>query len=284
MLPLVDKTENPVKYLGDLFFSGSAGGAIIVDKGEPKHLAAGAINAKGLLIVTHGSAAVLEKAGIPNRVCKRGRHFRQPFEAVRMGLDLTIQCREKSATLFTKDGIPLEALIRVYFRIDSGGQHPSMEDMYPVIDDALIKAVYTIADWREHTIESAIEICTAIVASKYAYQIFDPSEKLAQAGIRTDLRHLQDELVQRLGATSADWGVEVCSTSIALKPPVELTQHSTAMASGPDDIRQIKEFIDDTGGTAGDFALLQLARAIAKTGVIPPSAEKILNRATVQKQ
>lgn len=284
MLPLVDKTENPVKYLGDLFFSGSAGGAIIVDKGEPKHLTAGPINVKGLLIVAHGSGAVLEKAGVPNRVCKRGRHIRQPFEAVRAGLDLTTQCREKAATLFTKDGIPLQALTRVYFRIDTGGQQPSMQDMYPVIDDALIKAVYTVADWREHTIESAIEICRAIVASKYAYQIFDPSEKLAQVGIRTDLKHLQDELVQRLSTTSAGWGVEVCSTSIELKPPAELTQHSTAMLSGPDDNRQIKEFIAETGGTAGDFALLQMARAIAKTGIVPPSVEKIINRATSQKQ
>lgn len=277
--PLLNKTENPLRYLMDLYHTGRAGGAILVDKGEVKALSAPmAMNAKGQLIVSHGNAAVLEKAGLPSRVCKIGRHQREPFESVRSALDLTIQCHEKGATVYTKDGIPLQAMMRLYFRINSGGQEPTLLDMYPVIDESLIRAVYTVPDWRSHTIETGIETFRAIVASRYSYQIFDPAEKLIQTGIRTDLKHLQDELVRRLGEQAIGWGVEIVSSSIELKPPSELAQQSPAMGGGQDDNRRIKEFIAETGGTPADFAMLQLARAIARTGVVPPSVEKIVSR------
>jgi len=277
--PLLNKTENPLRYLMDLYHTGSAGGAILVDKGEVKALTAPmAMNVKGLLIVSHGSAAVLEKAGLPSRVCKIGRHQRDPFESVRAALDLTVQCQEKGATVFTKDGIPLQAMVRIYFRINSGGQEPSLLDMYPVMDESLIRAVYAVPDWRSNTIETGIETFRAIVASRYSYQIFDPAEKLIQTGIRTDLKHLQDELLQRLAEHAIGWGVEIISSSIELKPPPELAQQSSAMGSGQDDNRRIKEFITETGGTPADFAMLQLARAIARTGIVPPSLEKIISR------
>ena len=95
--PLVDiPGQTPYQYLGELISSRNAGNALMVDKEQVRDMSAvPQLNIRGAVIVKPGTAAVMELRGIPTRVFTQGRNYRDPFETVRAGVDLTTQTREK---------------------------------------------------------------------------------------------------------------------------------------------------------------------------------------------
>lgn len=291
-----DTRVDSLNYLLSALVVGTAGDLKIVDKGDIVTIKQrgpfASLSSPGYVIIRHGSAVVFEQYGKPSRVGFKGLVKTKPLELVRATVDLGLQQRRKQISLFTKDGVPLQAEVRADFQIHTGGRKPTPGDMYPVLEQAVLNAVYAVPDWREYTIETAVSLLRSMIAGCYLYEIYDPLKKLASMNDKpnTELKVFKDELKNSLDQVTFNWGIKIHNLEIEIKPPREIEdqalafektrmEQQIAIENARTENARIREFMDQTGGTVEDYALLRLGERIGHGTPIPPSLEQILSDA-----
>lgn len=285
--------QDSLNYLSSAIFLGRAGDLKIIDKGEVRTIPQRGISPgrRGFVIISHGNAVVFEKFGQVTRVGSKGWLKTKPFELIHAIVDLSLQQRQKQVTFFTKDGIPLQIEVRVYFQIHSGGHKPTSGDMYPFLEQAVLNAVYAVPNWQEYTIETAIALLRSMMAGRYLYEIYDPLKKLtSEDKPMTQLNVLRDELQTSLERVAFNWGVRIHNVEIDVKPPKEIEDQAMAFEktrmeqqveienARTENIR-IKEFMSQTGGTVEDYTLLRLSERMGESTAIPPPLEQMMSDA-----
>lgn len=249
----------------------------------------------GYVVIYHGNAVVFEQLGRLSRVGFKGLVKTKPLETIRAAVDLSLQHRQKQVTLFTKDGIPLQTEVRVYFQIHAGGHKPTSGDMYPVLEQAVLNAVYIVPDWREYTIERVIALLRPMIVGRYLSEIYDPLKKLVSPNHqpKTELSVIRDDLQKCLDQETFNWGVKVHNLVVDVNPPREIEAQALAFEKARMEQEtqnenrrvenaRIKEFMEQTGGTVTDYALLQFCEGIGESGAIPPSLDQVLSTALQQ--
>ena len=207
-------------------------------------------------------------------------------------MDLSLQQKQRLVTLFTKDGIPLQTEVRVYFQVHPGGHKPTSGDMFPFLEQAVMNAVYSVSDWKEHTLQAVIGSLRPMIAGRYLYEIYDPLKKWTPEKEKpsTEVQVIRDELLDCINQMAFDWGVRISNLEIDIKPPSEIEDQALAfertrmeqqiqIENARAENTRIKEFMADTGGTVEDYALLHLCENYAGTGAIPPSLDQLLSDA-----
>lgn len=291
LIPMGNERVNSLVYLLSTLLMGRAGDMKIIDKGEVIEIKkSGGLFSRdaGLVVINHGNAVVFERFGKISKVALKGLVQTLPFETIRTAVDLTLQHRQKEIALFTKDGFPLQTVVRVDFQIHPGGRKPTAADMYPVLEQAVLNAVYVVPDWKEYTIESAVALLRPVIASRSLYEIYDIREKArSKNNETTELRVIKEQLQNSLDQAAFAWGVKVQNLDIAIKPPKEIEdqalefeksqlEEELELEKARAETRRIKEFMSKTGGTIADYALLQFFEKIGEMGTMPASLDQLL--------
>jgi regulator of protease activity HflC (stomatin/prohibitin superfamily) len=269
-----------------------AGAIEIVNRGEVRTIKGRGMLAPfksiGYTIVYHGNAVVFERFGRPSRVAGPSLVLKKPLETIRAVVDLRMQVEARTPILCTKDGIPLTTYVRVLFQIAPGKRPPTRDDMYPFSEQAVLKAVYSVPDWKAYTIERATALLRDMVCRYYLEEIYDPLKKLSsRRGVDTRVHRLRDKLQDSLSETSPDWGVKIHKVELDITAPEEIEEQALALekAKREEQIeyqkaeaenRRIKEFISHTGGDVTDYALLRYLERIGESGILPPSLDRML--------
>ncbi len=171
----------------------------------------------GYVVVDTGSAAVLERAGRITRIVGPSTVTTEPYEYMRGAVDLRLKNRTiKLENVLTKDSIPLEMEVTVFYRIPLD-QHSLLRRSPPEFrfnTSNVLRALYNAEDWEEAT-EKAVRSAVYDVVSRYSL------DELISVPRAEDLLHRRgkepeprrDELGERIrqvanGATG-EWGVEV---------------------------------------------------------------------------
>lgn len=285
-----------LNYLLSALLMGTAGDLKIVDKGEVRTFKQRGLFASfstpGYVIVNHGNAVVFERNGKPSRVGYRGFAKTNPFETIHAVVDLALQQRQKQVVLSTKDGIPLQTEIRVHFQIHAGWHKATSGDMYPVLEQAVLNAVYTVPDWKEYTIETAVAMFRSIIAERYLHEIYDPLKRLTPENgkPKIELRALKNDLQTSLAQEAFGWGVKIQNIMIDVKPPKGIEEQAlafekarmeqeVAVENANAETVRIKQFMAETGGTVADYALLNLCKNVGRTGSVPIALDQLLSDA-----
>jgi hypothetical protein len=235
---------------------------------------------------------VFEQYGRPSRVGLKGLVKTKPLETIRAVVDLSLQQKQKQVSLFTKDGIQLLTEIRVFFQIHAGGHKATSGDMFPVIEQAVMNAVYAVPDWREYTIETVVAAFRSMIAERYLHEIYDPMKQLTPENgkPKTELRMLRDALLASLEQETFKWGVKIQNLIIEIKPPKGIEDQALAFEKARMDQQiaienartenaRIKQFMDETGGSVEDYALLQFSENVGGTGSVPVAFDQLLSDA-----
>ena len=283
-------------YLLSALLIGNAGALKIVEKGEVKTFMEGgpfaSFSTPGYVVIYHGNAVVFEQYGKPSRVGLKGLVKTKSLETIRTVLDLSLQQRKKQVTLFTKDGIPLQTEIHIFFQIHPGGHKPTVGDMYPVLEQAVLNATYTVADWREYTVERAVAAFRSMITERYLQEIYDPMKQLTPENDRpkTGLRMLRNDLQACLDQETFTWGVKIQNLIIDVKPPREIEdqalayektrmEQQIAIENARTENMRIKEFMDQTGGSVTDYALIHFCENVGEGASVPFSVDQMLSDA-----
>ena len=285
-----------IGYLLSALLIGNAGDLKIVERGEvityKQRGPLASFSTPGYVIIYHGNAVVFEQYGKPSRVGLKGLVKTKPLETIRAAVDLSLQQGQKQVALFTKDGFPLQTEIRVFFQIHNGGRSATVGDMYPVLEQAVLNAVYGASDWKEFTIETAIAMFRLIIAERYLHEIYDPQKQLTVANGKSkiELRMLRDELQASLDRESFKWGVKIQNLIIDVKPPKGIEDQALvfekarmdqqiAVENARAENARIKQFMDETGGNVEAYALLQFCENVGGTGTAPVAFDQLLSDA-----
>jgi len=285
-----------ISYLLSALLIGNAGDLKIVERGEvvtyKQRGPFARFSTPGYVIIYHGNAVIFEQYGKPSRVGLKGLVKTKPFETIRAAVDLSLQQRQKQVALFTKDGFPLLTEIRILFQIHGGGRSSTVGDMYPVLEQAVLNAVYVVPFWKEYTIETAIGMFRLIIAERYLHEIYDPQKQLTIADDKPkiELRTLRDELLASLDRESFKWGVKIQNLFIEVKPPKGIEdqalaferarmEQQIAIEGARAENARIRQFMDETGGSVEDYALLQFSENIGGTGSVPVAFDQLLSDA-----
>ena len=288
----VDRTN----YLLSALLIGNAGDLKIVDRGEvhtyKQRGPFSTFSTPGFVVIYHGNAVVFEQYGRPSRVGLKGLVKTKPLETIRAVVDLSLQQKQKQVSLFTKDGIQLLTEIRVFFQIHAGGHKATSGDMFPVIEQAVMNAVYAVPDWREYTIETVVAAFRSMIAERYLHEIYDPMKQLTPENgkPKTELRMLRDALLASLEQETFKWGVKIQNLIIEIKPPKGIEDQALAFEKARMDQQiaienartenaRIKQFMDETGGSVEDYALLQFSENVGGTGSVPVAFDQLLSDA-----
>lgn len=180
-----------------------------------------------LFIVFNDSAAILERAGHRVGVIGPTVYEAGPFVKVHQTLDLRPQARDVTATVITRDGIPVKTQIGVTFRIRWKGE-PSTDKPYPVDPDALFQAMngqavflggkQEIRNWADRVGGNLDVVLRNIVARYRLDELLTPpsigSPPRSDTGlafpdygpVRTDIER---DLHNALKAMAANFGAEI---------------------------------------------------------------------------
>lgn len=278
-------------YLVNSLLLERAGALEIVNRGEVRAIKLRGMlapfKAIGYVIINHGNAVVFERFGRLSQVASPGFVRKRPFELIRAVVDLTMQIENRTETFYTKDGIPLTIDVGVFFQIDSGGQAPTPEDMYPFSEQAMLNAVYGVPGWKRHTVETALALLRDMVNGYYVAEIYDPLKKLSKEGMETYIHRLEDELQDSLSKIALGWGVKIHKVELDIEAPKDIEEQALAFekARAEEKIelqraqaenKRIEEFVSRTGGSVTDYAILRYLEEIGEAGIVPPSLERML--------
>ena len=242
------------------------------------------------VIIEHGNAVIFERFSKFTRVEPKGFVKTRSLEQIYTILDLKLKHKHQALTLYTKDGIPLQINIGIYFQIHPDGHKPLPSDMYPFSKQAAINAAYAVPDWQEYTMEMSIASLRTIISSRYLYEIYDPLKQLSTetSTEQTEIKSLKDQLQTTLDNMSFDWGVKVTNTDVEVDPPKEIEDQALAFEKARLDQQtqvliartenaKIKEFMAETGGTVNDYAILRFCEKLGENGVVPTALEQLLD-------
>ncbi len=276
-------------YLINSMLFERAGDFQIVEKGEVRTIKPRGIfapfKAIGYVFVNHGNAVVLERFGQCSRVLPRGFFVRRPFEVIRAAVDLRRQIENRTETFYTKDGIPLTVNVGVAFQIDTGEGAPTSGDMFPFSEQAVLKAVYVVPDWKAHTIGSAISLLRGMISSSYMDEIYDPLKR--RKGVDTHIHLFEERLQEVLSQAASTWGVKIHGVKLHVEAPEEIEEQALAfekarreeqieLQKARAENRRIKEFVARTGGSVTDYAILRYLEKIGEAGIVPPTLERMI--------
>ncbi len=153
--------------------------------------------------ISKGEVAITERDGYVHRVLEAGDYYLDMLEYIYIVLDSKPQERKIDALLYTREYIPVTAVITIRFRINSGQVKMSDDDdnPYPVDKNAVKNIVYarsvkkdgSITDWDAKVKSSALHTLRRIVHTYSLSEIM--FNKNVYADIHTELTPLvQTEL------------------------------------------------------------------------------------------
>ena len=279
-------------YLVNSLLLERAGALEIVDRGEVITIKSRGLlapfRATGYTIIYHGNAVVFERFGRPSQVSGPGFVIKKPFETIRAVLDLRMQVEERTQTFSTKDGIPLNTHVKVFFQIDPGGRPPSRDNMYPFSEPAVFNAVYLVPDWKAYTIGAALALLRDMICKCYLNEIYAPlkngSRRKADQEAHAQL--VQVKLQTSLSAAASVWGVRIHQVELGIEAPREIEEQALAFekARKEEELenqrsraenRRIKQFVSQTGGDVTGYAVLRYLEKLGETGIVPPTLERM---------
>jgi regulator of protease activity HflC (stomatin/prohibitin superfamily) len=167
-----------------------------------------------LFIVFNDNAIVLERAGRRIGVVGPTVYTARRFEKIYQVLDLRPQTRNVTATLITRDGIPVKAKIGATFRIRWRGE-PTAKWPYPADPDALLQAaasqgVYQLGQgkevrtWADRVGGNLDVVLRSIIARYRLDELLEPHDP----GIRPR-SDLMRNLTEALRNMAAGFGAEI---------------------------------------------------------------------------
>ena len=171
------------------------------------------VGGPGFIHVTPGSAVLTELNGHVVRVVGPDSHAIGRFESPRAVLDLRPQERKsEEIDIVTSDGIDLTATIRITFQVDSSGQPPTREQLYPFNNVAARQTAYAetnlsegrIAEWDDLTLQIAISELTRLVTESRLDELIN----IEKQGIYPHPR-IKSELERRVREIVLQHGVEI---------------------------------------------------------------------------
>ena len=165
-------------YLVDSLLLERAGPLEVVSGGEVRTIKSRGLLAPlrsvGYTVINHGNAVVFERFGRPSQVSGPGFVTKKPFETIRAVLDLRMQVEERTQAFCTRDGIPLNTHVKVFFQIDPGSRPPTRDNMFPFSEPAVFNAVYLVPDWKAYTIGAALALLRDMICTCYLDEIYTP--------------------------------------------------------------------------------------------------------------
>ena len=189
------------------------------------------VGGPGMLTVRPGNAVIMERGGKVTRVLLGGMHRTERFERVWKIVNLLgrdnipdVGGRKDhwAKNVLTKDGIPLDIELQVFFRIRR--QHdPS--DPYKVDSEDVKKAAFSVGNWEAVIPLIAVDYLRNVVGQKRLDELFEPSSLNKLPILRGDIARSIQEDVKR---DAADFGVEVSEIAIGeIEMPEEIRQRLT---------------------------------------------------------
>ncbi len=295
----VDRWESFV-YLIESVLLERAGPLELVSGGEVRIIKSRSLFAPartvGYTVINHGNAVVFERFGCPSQVSGPGFVIKKPFETIRAVVDLRMQVEERTQTFSTRDGIPLNTHVKVFFQIDPGSRPPTRDNMYPFSEPAVFNAVYLVPDWKAYTIGAALALLRDMICTCYLDEIYTPVKKGSRkkAGPETHAQLLQAKLQTSLSATAIAWGVRIHRVEVGIEAPREIEEQALAFEKARKEeelenqrsrveSHRIKEFISQTGADVTDYAMLRYLEKLGEAGLVPPSLERMFLE-TVQRE
>ncbi len=243
-----------------------------------------------LFIVFNDSAVILERAGHRVGVIGPTVYEAGPFVKVHQVLDLRPQARDVTATVFTRDGIPVKTQIGVTFHIRWQGE-PSTDKPYPADPDALFQAMNgqavfvgaqrEVRNWADRVGGNLDVILRNIVARYRLDELLAPPSigspprsntglAFADRGpIRTDIER---DLHNALKAMAANFGAEITEVRLGafeFDEPKIKEQWMETWKAGWEGLAQIRKAKADaqairTREMAHAYAQLEMIAAITR--------------------
>jgi len=278
-------------YLVNSLLLARAGALEIVNRGELMTIRSRGLlapfKAVGYVIIYHGNAVVFERFGRPSQVAGPGLVVKKPFETIQAVVDLRMQVEERTQTCCTRDGIPLNTHVKVFFQIDPGKRPPTRDNMYPFSEPAVFNAVYLVPDWKAHTIETALALLRDMICKCYLDEIYDSLKKDSdEVSPETHAQLLQDKLQIALSDTVTAWGVRIHQVELGIEAPQEIKEQALAFEKtrkeeeleyqrSKAENKRIKDFVSQTEGSVTDYAMLRYLEKVGEARLIPPSLERL---------
>ena len=294
-----DRWESFV-YLIESVLVERAGPLEVVSNGEVRTIKSRSVLAPlrsvGYTIINHGNAVLFERSGRPSQVSGPGLVIKKPFETIRAVLDLRMQVEERSQTFCTRDGIPLNTHVKVFFQIDPGNRPPTRDNMYPFSEPAVFNAVYLVPDWKAYTVGAALALLRDMICTCSLNEIYDPLRKGSgkRSGPESHAQFLQAQLHASLSAAASAWGVRIHQVELGIEAPREIEEQALAFEKARKEeelenqrakaeSRRIKEFVAQTGADVTDYAMLRYLEKLGEAGLVPPSLERMFLE-TIQRE
>jgi regulator of protease activity HflC (stomatin/prohibitin superfamily) len=182
----------------------------------------------GVVLVDPAHVAVLVTRGTAfSRLCPPGLTFTDRYERVHQVIDLRPQLRSFNVEALTRDGVPLQVLAFVVFKIQSGQARPRLGTAFPFRPGAVYRAVFeqpvsnqgqTASRWDALVPVTADRLLCEILRDYTCDQLSEPFNPTADP--RSEI---QQKLVAALAREVSPWGIDVLDGGIGdLKPDEEV--------------------------------------------------------------
>ena len=176
------------------------------------------VGGPGWIQIGVSDVAVTEVNGRYYRIIPIGKHFLQSIEYIHTVLDLRPQERSShDLLLITKDGIQIEANLRIAFRIDTGNNPPTKSYPYPYNQEAVRKIAYgqtvqpdgRTSSWDDLPIKVVQRELKKIVARYTLDEILNPSRPSEEPHLT-----IQSELTRQTRQSLANNGIQLTDLQI----------------------------------------------------------------------
>ena len=235
------------------------------------------VGGPGRIQIPAGNVAVTEWNGRSSRVLGPGKHLLGRFEYVHAILDLNEQERVfNNIPLITKDGLEIEADIRITFRLSTGSEPITRSQPYPYDEEAIRVAAYTqtvLADktvtiWEDIPYILTKSILTKIIGKYQLNEILYP-----EASVREPYLTIQNDLERQVRASLSNSGIDLTGIHInrVQLPPAVAESYIHYWRA----YWQIQTRISQADGQAAAFEEVEIARAEAEMTMIQAIVEGI---------
>jgi len=175
------------------------------------------------VLTTTNSAVVLERGGRLTRVLGPGKLSPlEPFEKVRHAIDVRPMRWEYEVKALSKEGIPVTLAVDVNFQVDTGGQEPTDQTPYPVLEEAIFKASISqwmrrpggseddqYFDWARRVVIGETEGTLRSIVARYPLDALVGLQSLPKSSAENPRKDIERELTEALRKSATNLGAQV---------------------------------------------------------------------------
>jgi len=180
----------------------------------------------GLVIIGSGNAAVFERSGTITRIEGPGVVLTERFECLKAIVDLRLQTsvlREIRAE--TRDGISIKFHPTMHYRVKIDEDELAAEGGYAFDAATIRRAALGATDWRAQTETAAKRIVCEVTGCYALDDLYEPSNTSSTPPLSSTREVLHSEIVSRVNAACAQWGVIVTDLQLGeIDIPEEVRQ------------------------------------------------------------